>query len=363
MAISTLKQRFGGHRGLVGGFFFLATVQLVWCYLWITRPYVSTALYEQGAERMPFQGRCLMMLPMRLAHSSTLLQAIAQPFGRSHFWFPRPVQPEVLMQAVIDVACLLVAGYFTTRIYQASSRYRLLTVLLYPLLLVIFAFTYVLHTVQNFRFIYDLPSLAFFSAAMYLIYFRKPVLWFAALFLVATVNRETTLLLLPLFMIDRAVVNGKLRWKSMFRRDTLAVVLPLSFFWVMWVVYIRLHFQHNLSEFYPRLNWNVKSLLAPLAWPQMLSACGYMLILVTVMRHRIHDSRLRAWLWLLPFWILFMFSYGILIETRIFGELIPLVACGAALIFENLLLARMRLHGPGTIRAVDRRELEFDRAA
>jgi hypothetical protein len=35
----------------------LATIQFVWCYLWLTRPYVNTALYEAGRERMPFQGR------------------------------------------------------------------------------------------------------------------------------------------------------------------------------------------------------------------------------------------------------------------------------------------------------------------
>jgi hypothetical protein len=35
----------------------IATIQFVWCYLWLTRPYVNTFLYEQGHERMPFQGR------------------------------------------------------------------------------------------------------------------------------------------------------------------------------------------------------------------------------------------------------------------------------------------------------------------
>jgi hypothetical protein len=37
-----------------------------------------------------------------------------------------------------------------------------------------------------------------------------------------------------------------------------------------------------------------------------------------------------------------MFSYGILIETRVFGELIPLVVCATALITEEMLVVRMR---------------------
>ena len=74
----------------------------------------------------------------------------------------------------------------------------------------------------------------------------------------------------------------------------------------------------------------------------MLSACGYLLPFVLIMRRRLPDPRLRAWLWLVPIWLLFMFSYGILIETRVFGELIPLVVCSSTLIFEELLLARLR---------------------
>src|ERR1700722_4108455 len=114
----------------------IATVQFVWCYLWLTRPYVNTLEYEQGVERMPFQGRALMMVLMRWAHHSYVLARLTGPFGWSHFWFPRPVAPEVMVQAVIGVVCLLVTGYMTTRIYQASSRQRLLTPMIYPLLLV-----------------------------------------------------------------------------------------------------------------------------------------------------------------------------------------------------------------------------------
>lgn len=325
--------------------YLLATIQFAWCYLWITRPYVNTAQYEQGLERMPFQGRCLMMLPMRWANGSHALRWLAQPFTLSHFWFPRPVQPEVLVQAAINVLCLIVAGWFTTRIYQGSSRRHLLTPMVYPLLLVVCGATYIMHTVQNFRFIYDFPSLAFFSAAMYLLYFRRHWSLFAGLFLVATVNRETTLLLLPLYMINEAAEARDLRWSRAFRPRTLAVVLPLAAAWIAWQIAIRHQFAGNPSEFYPRFNWNVKSLIVPQAWPQLLSACAYLMLFVVVMRRRITDPRLRAWLWLLPIWFAFMFSFGILIETRVFGELIPFVVCATTLIVEEVLVLRMRKPG------------------
>jgi hypothetical protein len=320
--------------------FVLATVQFAWCYFWLTRPYVNTVLYEQGRERMPFQGRMLMMLPMRLAHTSFVLAWFARFFKVSHFWFPRPVAPEVIIQAAINIGCLLVAGLLTTKIYQASSERGLLTPFVYPLFLVACAATYIMHTVQNFRFIYDLPSLAFFAGAMYLIYFRKHWAWFAALFVVATINRETTLLLLPLYLINEAVQGRRLRWRRALRPQSLTVVIPLAAFWCVWQIMVRHHFAHNPSEFYPRINWNVKSLLVPQAWPQLASTSAYLMIFVVAMRRRIVDPRLRAWLWLLPIWTVFMFVFGILIETRVFGELIPFIVCATTVILEQMLLAR-----------------------
>ena len=333
-------------RILLLAVYLLATVQFAWCYLWLTRPYVNTSLYERGLERMPFQGRSLMMLPLRWSHTSAFLHWLTEPFALSHFWFPRPVQPEVLVQAAINVVCLLVTGWFTTALYRASSRRDLLTPFTYPLVLVVCAATYIMHTVQNFRFVYDLPSLAFFSAAMYLLYLRRHPALFVALFIVATFNRETTLLLLPLYLINEAVTSRDTRWSRALHPRALAVVLPLALFWGAWQLLIRHHFAANASEFYPRLNWNVKSLLVPQAWPQLLSACGYLLLFVVVMRHRITDRRLRAWLWLLPIWFVFMFSFGILIETRVFGELIPFVVCSTMLIVEEVLARRISRHLP-----------------
>ena len=316
----------------------LATVQFVWCYLWLTRPYVNTLQYEQGIERMPFQGRCLMMWPMRWAHHSKILGWLTHPFALSTFWFPRPVQAEVLVQAMIDVVCLFVTGFCIVKIYEAGSARRTLVAATYPLLLVVCGATYVMHTVQNFRFIYDLPSLAFFSLAFYLLYFQRHWGFFVALFLVATINRETTVLLLPLYLLTAAVQDGALRPAEMLRLRHLIVVVPLAATWIGWQIVVRHVFAGNVSEFYPRMNWNVKSLLAPHAWPQLLSACAYLLPFIVLQRSRIRDARVRAWLWIIPVWFVFMFSFGILIETRVYGELIPLVVCSTMLIVEDYLV-------------------------
>lgn len=319
----------------------LATVQFVWCYLWLVRPYVQTVWYEHGEERMPFQGRLLMIAPMQWAHTNAPLVWLSEWLSRYIYWFPRVVSPEVLAQGVISVVCVAITGRVATRIYESASTRGLLTPLIYPLVLVLCVATYVLHTIQNFRFIYDLPSLAFFSVAMYVLYFRKSVAWFVAIFLIATINRETTLLLLGFFLLDRAVVNGRLIWRRVLAWRSVRVVLPLAAYWAVWQVVMRHLFAANRSEFYSRVPLNLTFFAQPQAWPQLLGGCCYLLPIVVIFRKDLGDARLRAWLWVLPAWFGFMFVYGILIETRIFGELIPYVAVAGALMAENALARRL----------------------
>jgi hypothetical protein len=331
-------------RAALVAVYVVATIQFVWCYFSITHPWVNTERYSLGRERMPFQGRMLMELPLRWAEQSHWLAWVAAGFrNHSTFWFPRAVSGNALLQAAVDVACLLLAGWLTTKLYLASSSSRLLTPVIYPLFLVVCGATYILHTVQNFRYVYDFPSLAFFAGAMYLIYCRKHWVWFALLFCVATVNRETTLLLLPLYMLDRAVEEGRFVWRRVMRARTLAVVVPLAVAWAGWEMLVQHLFAEHRSELYLRLDWNLKSLVLPLAWPQLLSAGGYLLLFVMAMRRKVPDPRLRVWLWIVPVWLCFMFPCGILVETRVWGELTPLLVCATAVICEARLMARIRV--------------------
>lgn len=334
-AAYSLKQ---AERGWLAALYLAATVQFVWAYFWITRPYVQTLGYENGLERMPFQGRCLMMLLFRMTHRSSALYATSRMFAHLRYWFPRTVTPEIQVQGFVNLLSVLAAGWFTTRLYLSSSRKGPLVHFVYPLFLVSCGATYLLHTVQNFRYVYDLPSLAFIAAGMYAIRVRVRWAVFAVLFLIATVNRETTLLLLVLYAMDKLIREGS--WHGWRARvwPMLGGTLPLLIVWCGWQVFVRHHFAANATEFHPRLRMNAKSLVSPQAWPQLLGACGYLVPLVVLWRGRIADRRLRMWLWLLPVWFAFQFTFGVLIETRISGEMIPLVVCAAACIFETMLL-------------------------
>jgi hypothetical protein len=317
---------------------FLATVQVVWFYLSRVECHLSLAAYERGRERTPFQYRLLLMGPLRWAHNSAAVNSAAAWLTSQRGFFPNGVRPEGLVQALIDLACIATAGLVARRLYQRSSRTGMLTCYVYPLSILMVMSTYMLLTMHSYRFIYDLPALAFFSVGLYLIYTQAHPLWFAAVFVVGTLNRETTLLLLAFFLLARCGRPGRFDWRESYTRANLAVVAPLLAFWLAWHAWVRHIFAANASAGEPRIGLNLALLVIPFCWPQLLGTFAYLLPLILIYRDRIRDATLRAWLWALPIWFAFMLFYGVIIETRIFGELIAYLACMAALVAEETML-------------------------
>jgi hypothetical protein len=316
-----------------------ASIQLVWFYVNRIPPHIHLLVYEQGRERTPFQYRLLMMYPMRWAHQSAIVIALAHRLNATTGLFPNGVRPEGLVEAPINLLCVVTAGLVARRLYKRSSPYGLLTPYIYPLTLVMIATTYCLLDMHLLRFIYDLPSLALFALGIEAIYFRRSSLWFGTIFSLATVNRETSLFLLVIFAITYSFEEGYFEIRRLYSRQVLSVIIPLAIFWVGWHEYVVQRYAANASQSISRVWLNAGILLLPLTWPQMLGACGYLWLLVWMWRGRIPDPALRAWIWVAPAWVAFMLYYGIIIETRIFGELIPYVACVSGLLCEERILA------------------------
>lgn len=317
----------------------LATIQIVWFYVNRVPPHIQLLAYEEGRERTPFQYRVLMMWPMGWAHSSPLIVRWARALNAMPGWFPNGVRPEGVVQAAIDLASVVIAGLVARRLYLGACRSGLLAPVVYPLTLVMVASTYCVLNIHLLRFIYDLPSLALFSIGLELIYFRRSHFLFALLFVVATLNRETTLFLLGFFAVA-ACVRSDRGARQLYSARILRVLIPLSVFWLLWHGYIAHRYAANPTESLVRVYLNVGLLLLPITWPQMFASFCYLWPLVLVSRDKIFDPVLRAWWLVIPAWFAFMFYYGIFIETRVFGELIPYFACTATLLCESALLRR-----------------------
>jgi hypothetical protein len=316
----------------------LATVQFVWCYLsWVHQP-LALVKYENGLVSTPFQYRLLMMLPLRWAHNSPMMNGLSGHLTNLR-WFDFGVRPEGLLQALLDILSVLCTGLVARALYRAASSRRLLTPWVYPLTLAMVFVTYSSSFTYRVRYVYDLPSMAFFALGLYLIYFRRSVYLFAGLFLVATINRETSLFLLVFFVLAKWIQENR----SLARMLHPSVLLPLallSLFWLAWHHWVAAHFAHNASV--GRMHWkdNIYLLLAPFSWPQLLAVGAFTVPLLLFYRRLLQDALLTVWLWSIAVWFVFMMIFGVIIEIRIFGELIPYLACCTALIAEQVLLRR-----------------------
>lgn len=340
-----------GRRLVAGGLCAAASVHVAWFYVALVPSALNLVRYEQGLERTPFQQRLLMTFPMRWAHDSAALGRLAHGLSAMPAWFPHGVRPEGIVEAAADLACIVITGLVARALYEAASPRRLLAPLVYPLTLVMIVATYCMNTMHRLRFVFDLPGMAFFSLGLYAIYFRRSRWLFAGLFVVATFNRETSLFLLLLYLSTRwADTSGGVmeRLRVVFGLRDTALVSGLGVFWIAWHVAVDRQFSANAVASGPRLSLNIGTLLWPTSWVQILCVFAFLGPLCVFDRGLVRDRTLRAWYWVFPVWFFFMLRFGILIEIRIFGELIPYVACLCALIAEERVLLRLRLGEAGT---------------
>ena len=326
----------------------LATIQVVLFYLSRVPSAMNLVSFEAGTERTPMQQRMLMMLLLRWSHRSHVMHLLAASMTFTSGWFPAKISPEGLLQTSVDVASVAVTGMVARRIYLASSPRKLLTPFIYPIVLAMVTATYSLMTMHSLRFVYDLPALAFFSIGLFIIYFELHPLLFVMLFVAATVNRETSLLLLPLYALAQCRTKitsthhlPALNLRLLTKKRALLVILPLGLFWIEWHRWVTAHYSLNVSASGPRLFMNITTVAFPLTWPQLASCCCYLWPFVIVHRKLLADPLLRAWILLPVMSFCFMLYFGLILETRVFGEIIPYMACATALIAEELLLTKM----------------------
>jgi hypothetical protein len=335
-------QRFNWKRLFRWVVYLLATVQFAGTYYFLEDNYLDYNRFEHGYERLPFQTRLLLAPLFRWADDNDFMVKYASHLSINTYFFPHGIAPQDILAFYLNIVCVLIAGWVAVRLYAAATRRRLLGEFVYPVFLALCFMAYILHTVQNYRFVYDLPSLAFFSIGLYLIYFRKSSFWFIALFAVATLNRETSLLLLPFYVLSQLLdERGRLEWKRLYSLRVAGVALPLMLYWVVWHGIIFHLFATNPSEYYSRLLANLNTFKALRFYPQMFSILGYLPVFLWLNRKRLEDPQLRLWMWALPVWFSFMLMWGILVETRIFGELIPFTACISVIMAEEVVVLRL----------------------
>ena len=311
-----------------------ATLQFVRYYSKATIFYLNMEAYLAGHERLPFQERILPILLIKpLMHSQWIVKHLVHTNGvytadRGPFY-------------VISLLAILVAGIFVQKLYMVVSERQTLKFLVYPLFLFAIMWSYSIHNEADFSYPYDLLSVAFFTVGLYVIYMRR--FWpLALILLIGTMNRETTLFLIGIYVLDAASRPFAKTEDSLTERLSLNSVpwLRVALLVCIWLtikVTLARHFADNdSSENYVRIAENFGR-LKPRLWPALLNICGYMLPVVFLMRRYLQPTRFANYLFILPFWFAAMFYTGVIVETRIYGELCSFTAVALTVIIERYL--------------------------
>jgi hypothetical protein len=179
---------------------------------------------------------------------------------------------------------------------------------------------------------YDVPSMAFYALALYAILARRRAMFYL-IFVVATVNRETTLFLPFFFLIrqlddDRPLVEG-LRNVGWPRLGELAAQLAI---WGAIHTWAESSVAKGNHLWRSSMHQNFHFLLNPLHWPTMASVFGFLWIPYLVFFREIPNAYLRRCSILFAPWFVMMVLYGDLLEIRIHSEWISYLAICLALI-------------------------------
>ncbi len=326
----------------------LATLQFIRFYVISTHFYLNLTAYLSGQERLPFQERVLPILIMWPVQHSAWLMAAASHRGLNPD-MNSAATPQTLGFYLVSLLSFIIAGFYILRLYNALTGSGLLRRLVYPAFLVVSLWTYVVHIDANYSYPYDMPSLAFFTAGLYYIYTRR--FWpLVAVMVLGTFNRETTLFLIGVYLLDAAstgTTDQTSSFRSRFDLRTIpwARVVLLAVLWIVIKAYLAHIFSHNSrAEDYIRVKENLLR-LKPRLLPTLLNICGYLLPILWVLRNRLRPIRFANYIYIFPVWIAVMFFSGVILETRIYGELCSFATVAAILLLED---HAHRAHGTAT---------------
>lgn len=358
---------------LIAFLLLLATIQTARADFFVNDTFLDWHQYALGRAPLPYQGRAALVPILRWAANNQIFRrvtaryAITVQVGTLYY---EPVTPEKFMSLLLGLVSLgfmmLVAFWWARR--RRVSPWWLSNVLV----LLIVGVTVALRSTTNYWYAYDLPHAALFGAATV---FALENCWVAAICCFASdvPLRETSLFLVEicgsLFLaqsverMDRRVrLQGVESGRpdhpcsgfNLFNRVSLmsyrgaivgaaGLVLGMSLFWAIVRNLIRLAYKNNVNQTYPRLSQNIHELLYPHHWPQLLSAGGYLPLLVWIYRRDLSREE-RILLYGCAVCIPITLWFGVWTETRVWLEwTLPLAALATSEVVHRMRPAFLNL--------------------
>ena len=178
------------------------------------------------------------------------------------------------------------------------------------------------------RFVWDMPAILFFSCGLLALQRR----WWSAYYIVfalGTLNKETTLFL--------AGVQLLTTWGAIPRRIVAQHLAAQLAIWIAIKFALHYAFSANpgVGSIPNVLEPNLRALLTPAALFSLASVFGFLWIPVAAFHKQIADPFARRALWVCLPYALGAFYVGSIVELRVWGELIPLIALGVVEVFRG----------------------------
>lgn len=179
------------------------------------------------------------------------------------------------------------------------------------------------NTLYTYWYPYDIPAVAFFVLGLILLY-RQQWAWYYPLFILATLNRETSLFLTGIFILTL--------WGKMPVRQILGHVAAQLFIWLAIKAMLQSLYPSNMgSTFQLTFFENLQTLFQSFSALWLVTNWGMLWVLVLVGWRKLQDPFLQRALLIVHPFLGIMFVVGQIDELRIYTELIPLILAGAIL--------------------------------
>lgn len=224
--------------------------------------------YISGTERMPYQGRFMMMPVVRFLATSPRLQHI-------HLSNMGPVEVGI---SFINAGCLAIIGLISLRLGTILGLSKHFYYLPWILTFYAIAGTYCIHQEWAWWNYYDFPGYAFFAVGLWAI--LEGWTWFyIAVSFIGMWNRETMLLLVPLWVAwsmrdeEWNWRSARNHWRLLLNSCLLAAVLYAD----KRVAIHLLGFDKTSRGYIGPWAFLVAKYLSVWHWPQILSALGFTL--------------------------------------------------------------------------------------
>jgi hypothetical protein len=334
-------------RSKAAWWFLLLAVCTHFCLVYIqdSQPFLNLDQYMHGTAKLPYQGRVLMAWVLRGGVRIPHLAAFS-----AHL--PLPLRdPRILILFVTSWVSIVGSVLFTRRSLFCLTKNEPYSRWASLLVVYMAYFQFPLSFGLDFLLPYDLPSMFFFCACVYCVISSQMPLFYL-FFVVGTFNRETICMAVLFLLLWR--------WQDAKRgRDLVRLsshILAQAALWIVIKLYLHHLFVANQAEigsssFYYKLGYNLHAIVKPQQWPELISVFGFTLPLVLIYRRWMKNAAMERAIYLIAAWFGVMMMVGVIIEIRIFSELISYMALAVGLIVYHRFLAEESQPGTDQIGA------------